>query len=108
MSQTHPPQQPEDYLPSECTVERATKSGELGVRIESDKFLDLLRGGSKFDAYAQYNWDTTPNEYVKIDMKNNRPESVPHDLPPGGPIKSTFKINPQYVEVTVVDDTPYY
>jgi hypothetical protein len=98
----------EDYLPSECTVERATKSGELGVRIESDKFLDLLRGGSKFDAYAQYNWDTTPNEYVKIDMKNNRPESVPHDLPPGGPIKSTFKINPQYVEVTVVDDTPYY
>ncbi len=96
-----------DYYPSEIVFKRSTQSTNLGVRVESHKFLDLLTGGSKFDAYAQYTFATATHS-LKIEWINNRPKSVPHNLPAGGPIETTLALMPQYVKVTLVDDEPYY
>lgn len=95
--------------PSLIDFKRPSHTAGLGIRVEDGKFLDLLEGGSKFDNYAKYSLasDTT-NHYIKIEMKNCRPNSTPHPFPAGGPFEGEMSLSQQYLQVTVVDDNPYH
>jgi len=97
----------EDYYASEIVFGRSTQTVNMGVRIESDKWLDLLLGGSKFDCSSVYNFPTA-GESLTINYYNCRPKSIPHNFPAGGPIEGNFDIMPQYFEFVLVDDEPYY
>jgi hypothetical protein len=95
-------------FPSEVILKRPSHTCDWGVRIQDDKFLDLLENGSKFDSYAKYNLNSAGTHYIKITAKNNRPSSVPHPFPAGGPFDATLNTKNQYFEIEVVDDEPYY
>ena len=94
--------------PSEVVYKRATNNMNLGVRVDDGKFLSLLLAGSKFDTICKYNLNSAGTHYVTITATNNRPNSVPHPFPAGGPIDTDLSMTNQYFTVVVVDDEPYY
>jgi hypothetical protein len=91
---------------SQVNYKRAKQDTKLGVRINDAKFLDLLLGGSEFDAYAKYSWDS--DEYMTLTWNDSRPTEIPHSFPAGGPIDETMNLSVENMTVTVVDTTAYY
>jgi hypothetical protein len=85
---------------------RSKQKTAMGVRVNDDRWLDLLTQNATFYGTAQYNWNGT--NYLKIQFSYCRASQVPHKIPAGGAIESDIDINNRYFTVTVVDSTYYH